>query len=386
MSSLNGIKVIEFCEIAAGPFSGMLLADMGADVIKVERPTGDAMRTWPPLTDGYSENFASVNRGKRSICLNLKDPADIAHARQLILGADVVLENFRPGVMQRNGLDYAAMSALNPGLVYCSISAFGQTGPRSGEGGFDLTMQAMSGVMSVTGEPGGAPVKCGVPLCDFVSGLYGAYGIASALTARAQTGKGQHIDVSMLGATLGVSALQTSEFFGTGKAPRKLGSAHPRNAPYQAFEASDGHFGMAAGNNGLWASVCRVVGREDLEKDPRFIDPTTRAQNQDTLRDLLEAIFRTRPIAHWIAAFNDAGVPCSPINTYPEALQDPQVAHMGWVQQIELPNGVSTQTFGPVLRIDDTAQPVTRRPPALGEHTGEILAQLTAAQAAQDSR
>ncbi|SHM16033.1 Crotonobetainyl-CoA:carnitine CoA-transferase CaiB [Roseovarius litoreus] len=378
MSSLNGIKVIEFCEIAAGPFCGMLLADMGADVIKVERPNGDAMRTWPPLTDGYSENFASVNRGKRSICLNLKDPGDIAHARRLILGADVVLENFRPGVMQRNGLDYATMSALNPGLIYCSISAFGQTGPRSGEGGFDLTMQAMSGVMSVTGEPGGAPVKCGVPLCDFVSGLYGAYGIAAALNARASTGKGQHIDVSMLGATLGVSALQTSEFFGTGKAPRKLGSAHPRNAPYQAFEAEDGHFGMAAGNNGLWASVCRVVGREDLEKDPRFIDPTTRAQNQDTLRDLLEAIFRTKPIAHWIAAFHEAGVPCSPINTYPEVLQDPQVAHMGWVQQIALPNGVTTQTFGPVLRINDTAQSVTRRPPALGEHTDEILAQLTA--------
>ncbi len=378
MSSLNAIKVIEFCEIAAGPFCGMLLADMGADVIKVERPTGDAMRTWPPLSEGYSENFASVNRGKRSVCLNLKDAGDVAHARNLILGADVVLENFRPGVMQRNGLDYESMSAQNPGLIYCSISAFGQTGPRSKEGGFDLTMQAMSGVMSVTGEPGGAPVKCGVPLCDFVSGLYGAYGIAAALNARATTGKGQHIDVSMLGATLGVSALQTSEFFGTGRAPRKLGSAHPRNAPYQAFEAADGHFGMAAGNNSLWASVCRVVGREDLETDPRFIDPTTRAQNQEELRDLLEAIFRTKPIAHWITAFSEAGVPCSPINTYPEVLQDPQVEHMGWVQKIELPNGVNTQTFGPVLRINDQAQSVTRRPPGLGEHTEEVLGQLAA--------
>ncbi|MFN3208180.1 MAG: CaiB/BaiF CoA transferase family protein [Roseovarius sp.] len=376
MSSLHGTKVVEFCEIAAGPFCGMLLADMGADVIKVERPTGDAMRTWPPLSDGYSENFASVNRGKRSICLNLKDEGDVAHARQLILAADVVLENFRPGVMQRNGLDYATMSSENPGLIYCSISAFGQTGPRAREGGFDLTMQAMSGVMSVTGEPGGVPVKCGVPLCDFVSGLYGAYGIAAALNARAATGKGQHIDVSMLGATLGVSALQTSEFFGTGRAPRKLGSAHPRNAPYQAFEAADGHFGMAAGNNSLWASVCRVVGREDLQDDPKFIDPTTRAQNQDELRELLEDIFRTRPAGHWIAAFAEAGVPCSPINTYPDVLQDPQVEHMGWVQKIELPNGVNTQTFGPVLRINDAAQQVTRRPPGIGEHTEEILAEL----------
>lgn len=377
MSSLTGIKVIEFCEIAAGPFCGMLLADMGADVIKVERPTGDAMRTWPPLTDGYSENFASVNRGKRSVILNLKDPADVAQARRLILGADVVLENFRPGVMARNGLDYATMAKENPGLIYCSISAFGQAGPRAKEGGFDLTMQAMSGVMSVTGEPGGAPVKCGVPLCDFVSGLYGAYGIAAALNARAASGKGQHIDVSMLGATLGVSALQTSEFFGTGRAPQKLGSAHPRNAPYQAFQAQDGHFGMAAGNNSLWASVCKVVGREDIVEDPKFANPTLRAQNQTELRLLLENVFMTRPVEHWLTAFAEVGVPCSPINNYPEALNDPQVAHMGWVQPVDLPNGVSTQTFGPVLRINDQAQQITRRPPALGEHTEEVLSGLS---------
>lgn len=376
MSSLIGVKVIEFCEVAAGPFCGMLLADMGADVVKVERPSGDAMRSWPPLSEGYSENFASVNRGKRSVVLNLKDPDDIAHARQLILSADVVIENFRPGVMKRNGLDYQAMTVKHPGLVYCSISAFGQTGPRATEGGFDLTMQAMSGVMSVTGEPGGAPVKCGVPLCDFVSGLYGAFGVASALMERSTTGKGQHIDVSMLGATLGVSALQTSEFFGTGRAPKKLGSAHPRNAPYQAFKAQDGYFGMAAGHNSLWYSVCDVVGRPNLKDEEIYASPALRAQNQTELRIFLEEIFTTKPVAHWLDAFAEVGVPCSAINGFPEALNDKQVEHMGWVQPLELPNGVITKTFGPVLRINDQSQTIRRRPPELGEHTQEVLSEL----------
>lgn len=378
MKSLTGVKVIEFCEIAAGPYCGMLVADMGADVIKVERPGGDAMRTWPPLSDGYSENFASINRGKRSVTLNLKDPADIAVAQRLIASADVVIENFRPGVMKRNGLDYDTMSKLNEGLIFCSISAFGQTGPRAAEGGFDLTMQAMSGVMSVTGEPGGAPVKCGVPLCDFVAGLYGAFAISAAIAKRASTGKGQHIDVSMLGTTLAVSALQTSEFFGTGLAPQKLGSAHPRNAPYQAFKAKDGFFGMAAGNNSLWHSVCDVVARPDLKAEEKYANPTLRAKHQGELRILLEEIFETQPVEDWISAFAEAGVPCSPINTFPEALNDPQVQAMGWIQDLELPNGVKTRTFGPALRIDNEVQTATRRPPALGEHNQEVLAELAA--------
>jgi len=272
MLPLNGIKVIEFCEVAAGPFCAMLLADQGADVIKVERAGGDAMRSWPPRTDGYSENFASVNRNKRSVVFDLKSPDGVAAAKALILSADVVVENFRPGVMNRLGIGYQTMSAERASLIYCSISAFGQTGPRSTEGGFDLTMQAMAGVMSVTGEPGGNPVKCGVPLCDFVSGLYGAYGVATALRQRDATGVGQHIDVSMLGATLAVGALQTSEFFGTGSDPAKLGSAHPRNAPYQAFRAADGHFGMAAGNDLPSASMISfyrlVVDHQDWVSTP----------------------------------------------------------------------------------------------------------------------
>lgn len=376
MSSLQGLKVVEFCEIAAGPFCAMLLADMGAEVVKVERPAGDAMRMWPPVTDGFSENFASVNRNKRSVVLDLKTEDGRRAARAIILDSDVVVENFRPGVMARLGLDYETMAAEKPGLIYCSISAFGQSGPRSREGGFDLTMQAMSGIMSVTGEPGGAPVKCGVPLCDFVAGLYGAFGVVSALHQRRETGVGQNLDVSMLGTSLAVAALQTSEFFGTGKDPRKLGSAHPRNAPYQAFRARDGYFGMAAGNNSLWHQVCDVVGRPELKQDERYLTPTLRAENQDGLRETLESVFETESVSHWLSAFAAAGVPCSPINSYSQALDDPQVAHMGWVQDLTLANGKTTRTFGPPLRINGETLPIAARPPALGEHTAEVLKRL----------
>lgn len=378
-SALEGVKVLEICNVAAGPFCGMLLADMGADVIKVEHPEGgDTLRSWPPLSEGYSENFASLNRNKRSVSLNLKDPADVALARALALTADVLIENNRPGVMDRLGLGYAALKAENPQLVYCSISAYGQSGPRSQEGGFDLTIQAMSGIMSVTGEAGGEPVKCGVPVADFSAGLYGAFAITAALRAASATGVGTHIDVPMLGATLGIAALQTSEFFGSGRDPVKLGSAHPRNAPYQAFRCRDGYFGMAAGNNALWKGVCVTVGREDLLADPRFTDTSARAKNQTALRELLEAIFVTQDAAQWLARFRAAGVPCAPINTYSEVLEDPQVAHMGWVQPVELPNGVQTKTFGLPVRFDGETTALRRRPPALGEHNDEILGPLRA--------
>jgi crotonobetainyl-CoA:carnitine CoA-transferase CaiB-like acyl-CoA transferase len=379
-SPLSGITVIEICNVAAGPFCGMLLGDMGADVIKIEHPEGgDTLRSWPPISDGYSENFASLNRNKRSVTLNLKDPGDVELARRLITNADVLLENNRPGVMERLGLGYTALRERNPRLLYCSISAYGQSGPRAQEGGFDLTIQAMSGLMSVTGEQGGAPVKCGVPVADFSAGLYAAFSIASALRAVQASGQGAHIDVSMLGATLGIAALQTSEFFGSGRDPAKLGSAHPRNAPYQAFRCRDGYFGMAAGNNALWKSVCATVGREAWYADPRFADTSLRARNQDTLREMLEAIFVEQDAEHWLAQFRQAGVPCAPINSYSEVLEDPQVAHMGWVQPVELPNGVRTRTFGMPVRFDGETSAIRQRPPALGEHNREVLVPLRAA-------
>ncbi|HTJ98032.1 MAG TPA: CoA transferase [Bordetella sp.] len=377
VAPLSGITVIEICNVAAGPFCGMLLADMGADVIKIEHPEGgDTLRSWPPISNGYSENFASLNRNKRSVTLNLKDPGDVELARRLIADADVLLENNRPGVMDRLGLGYAALRERNPRLLYCSISAYGQSGPRAQEGGFDLTIQAMSGIMSVTGEQGGAPVKCGVPLADFSAGLYGAFSIASALREVQSTGQGAHIDVAMLGATLGIAALQTSEFFGSGRDPVKLGSAHPRNAPYQAFRCRDGYFGMAAGNNALWKSVCAVVGREAWYADPRFADTSLRARNQDALRESLEDIFMQQDAEYWLDRFRAAGVPCAPINSYSQVLDDPQVAHMGWVQPVQLPNGVQTRTFGMPVRFDGRTSAIRERPPALGEHNDDILAPL----------
>jgi len=378
VTPLAGIRVAEFCQIAAGPFCGMLLADFGADVIKVESPEGDGMRQWPPLAagpegPGYSENFAAVNRNKRSVVLDLKDPAGLAAARALCASADVVVENFRPGVMARLGLGYEALAAAKPALVYCSISAYGQHGPRAQEGGFDVTLQAIGGVMSVTGEPDGAPVKCGVPLTDFAAGLYAAYAITAALRETAATGRGAHIDVPMLGTTLAIAALQTSEYFGTGRDPARLGSAHPRNAPYQAFRARDDYFVMAAGNDELFRRACEGIGRGDLAADPRFASTELRARNQLALRELLEASFARYTAQECLAIMRRQGVPCAPINRYSEALADPQVEHYGWVQPLALPNGARTRTFGSPL---ERGAAIRRRPPALGEHTAEVLREL----------
>lgn len=369
---LAGVKVVEFCQVAAGPFCGMLLADFGADVIKVEPPEGDAMRQWPPVHAGYSENFASINRGKRSVALDLKNPEALEFARALALEADVLIENNRPGVMARLGLGWDWFGPRKPSLIYCSISAFGQVGPRSPEGGFDLTIQAASGVMSVTGEPDGAPVKCGVPLSDFASGLYAAYAISAKLAQVRAGGAGGTIDVPMFATTMAIAALQTSEYFGTGKNPRKLGSAHPRNAPYQAYRAKDGYFAIAAGNQKLWQSVCAVVGMPELADDARFASTTLRAQNQVALKDLLEGRFASAGAAEWLAKFREAGVPGAPINGYAEALADPQTEALGLVHGIALPGGRETKTVGCPIRLDGEAVAVSKQYPALGEHTAAL--------------
>lgn len=383
---LSGIRVVEFSQIAAGPYAGLLLADMGADVVKIESPDGDGMRQWPPQTAGFSENFASLNRNKRSVVLDLKNAVDLERARELCIGADVVIENFRPGAMNRLGLGYESLKLQAPSLVYCSISAFGQDGPRANEGGFDVSIQAIGGVMSVTGEPDGAPVKCGVPISDFAAGLYAAYTIVCALRGVANGEKGCHVDVPMLGTTLGVSALQISEYFGTGKDPMKLGSAHPRNAPYQAFRCADGYFVMAAGNNDLYRRACHAIGREELVDDPRFLTSNLRAQNQVALKDLLETSFARLSADACLGLMIAAGVPCAPINTYAQALVDPQVAHYGWVQPMALPGGADTLAFIAPVRINGEGGNIYRRPPALGEHNGEIFAELDSVSAPANSR
>ena len=373
---LDGLRIIEFCHVAAGPFCGMVLADMGADVIKVEPPAGDSLRTWPPISDGFSENFASVNRNKRGIALDLKTENDLDIARRLILSADAVVENNRPGVMARLGLGYDAFKAEKPGLVYASISAFGQTGPRAMDGGFDVTVQAASGVMSVTGDPDGVPVKAGVPVSDFGAGLYAAFAILALLRRVAQGGPGGHIDMSMYGSNLAFSALQTSEYFGTGKDPVRMGSRHPRNSPYQAYPAADGHFVLAAGNNKLFASVCEAIGQPGLKDDPRFATTGDRASNQIELSKILEPLFKEKNVSEWLNAFRPLGVPCEPINSYSAALSDPLVEHYGWVEDLTLPNGYKTKTFASPVVITGEDDRICRPPPALDGDRDDIVAEL----------
>ncbi len=378
LKPLAGIRVLEICNVAAGPFCALLLADLGADVIKLENPgAGDTLRAWPPHTgpenDRLSENFASLNRNKRSITLDLKNPDDKQKAKALIANTDVLIENNRPGVMKRLGLDFDSALTINPKLIYCSISAYGQTGPRANEGGFDVTIQAMSGIMSVTGEPDGPPVKCGVPVADFTAGLYGAMSICAQLRAVAQTGKGVHIDVPMMGTSLAIAALQTSEYFGVGKDPVKLGSAHPRNAPYQAFKAKDDYLVMAAGTQALWETVCQILKSPELLQDERFTSTALRAKNQIALKELIEAILKQDTAANWIAQFSQAGVPCCPINQYSAVLNDPQTLAMGWVQPMVMANGQATKTVINPIKFNGATAPIERRPPRLGEHNSEIV-------------
>jgi crotonobetainyl-CoA:carnitine CoA-transferase CaiB-like acyl-CoA transferase len=373
---LAGVRIIEFCQVLAGPFCGCLLADMGADVIKVEPPDGDLMRQWPPIRDGYSHYFASVNRNKRSVTLDLKSETGRDAARRLCFSADVVIENFRPGVMAKFGLDRETLAKEKPALVYCSVSAFGQTGPRAAEGGFDMTVQAMSGVMSVTGERDGRPAKCGIPIADFTAGLYAAFSVVCELVKARRSGTADHIDVSMLGAMLGIAHLQTSELFGTGRDPIRLGSAHPMNAPYAAFRCRDGYFALAAGTDKLWRATCDGIERPALLEDARFSSPSLRAKNQDALREVLEEAFAQHDATTLLRIFNARGVPCAPINRYSEVLADRQVAHMGWVENMTLPNGLHTPTVISPQHLSGARLGVYRNPPTLGEHTEEVLAEL----------
>jgi crotonobetainyl-CoA:carnitine CoA-transferase CaiB-like acyl-CoA transferase len=378
MLPLEGVRVVEFCQVLAGPFAGCLLADMGADVIKVEAPEGDLMRQWPPILDGYSQYFASVNRNKRSVVLDLKTETDRTAARRLTQSADILLENFRPGVMAKFGLDYATLARDHPALVYCSVSAFGQTGPRATEGGFDMTVQAMSGVMSVTGERDGRPAKCGIPIADFSAGLYAAFSVTAALHKARTTGQGDHIDVSMLGSMLGIANLQTSELFGMGRDPVRLGSSHPLNAPYAAFCCRDGYFALAAGTTKLWESACDAIDRRDLTRDARFASPTLRGQHQEALRELLEVEFVKYDASDLLSRMNARGVPCAPLYSYSQALADPQVKHMQWVEDITLPNGVASKTVISPQRISGQRLGVRQPPPALGAHTQQVISELKA--------
>jgi crotonobetainyl-CoA:carnitine CoA-transferase CaiB-like acyl-CoA transferase len=378
---LHGVKVVEFGHIAAGPFTGMLLGDLGADVVKVEPPGGDGMRHWPPIVrddaEEFSLNFASLNRNKRSICLDLKRPHDHQLARELIQRADVVIENYRVGSLPRLGLGFSDVASQHRGLVYCSISGFGESGPYAHKGAFDVVVQAMSGLMSVTGTPGGPLVKCGVPVGDFVAGLYAAFVITAMLPSVRSSGQSVHLDCPMLDCLLGIAALQTSETVGTGMAPQPMGSAHPRNAPYQAFEAADRLVVIAAGTERLWQSVCECLGVPDLCHDSRFMTQTLRAKNQYELADILQPILRNRSAAAWCELLDARGVPCGVIQTYPEVLKGPHASERSLVRELTVPvaGAVDTVRFPVTMPgVESCWSP----PPRLGADTANVLAEWLA--------
>ncbi|MBB1596365.1 CaiB/BaiF CoA-transferase family protein [Achromobacter sp. UMC46] len=386
---LSNLKVLDLSRVLAGPWASQILADLGADVIKVERPgQGDDTRSWGPpfLKDEQGRDtadgayFIATNRGKRSITLDLQTSEGQALVKQLCRDADVVLENYKVGTLARLGLDYASLSAINPRLVYCSVTGFGQTGPRAAEPAYDFLIQAMGGLMSVTGErddkPGGGPQKVGVPIVDLTTGVYAALGIVAALLRRAQTGQGEYIDVAMLDVQVGLLANQAMNFLLGGRVPRRTGTAHPNIQPQRTFACADGDIVIVVGNDAQFATLCTALGQPELARDPRYVSNSQRVKNLDTLDPLLDAIFITRPRAHWLALLKQAGVPAGSINTVPEVFEDPQVLHRGMLRRLpHATAGEVPQVMNP-LRFGQSTLRVDRAPALLGQHTAEVLAEL----------
>ncbi|MEO9129657.1 MAG: CoA transferase, partial [Sphingomonas sp.] len=376
---LSGIRVLDISQVMAGPFACMLLGDMGADVIKIEPPRlGDSTRHSMGfrLKGEDSPGFLALNRNKRSITLDLKDAADREILYALVKTADVLVENARPGVAARLGMDHATLSAINPRLIYASISGFGQTGPWSQRPGFDLIAQAMSGVLSSNGFPGMEPAKNSIAVADLGAGLFSVYGILSAVIGREKTGKGQYVDASLLEAALGLSIWETTELWGTGKSPQPIGSANRMSAPYQAVMASDGWFVIAAANQGLWLTFLKVLGREELQADPRYSSNAQRVVNRVSLINDLAPTFLTRTGQEWTDALLAAGVPAAPILDYEEAVVSEQAVARNMVQEIAHPVEGSFKALGFPVKMSDTPQQVRFPPPLINEHGDEIRREL----------
>jgi formyl-CoA transferase len=377
MMALEGVRVIDQTQVMAGPFCSMLLADMGAEVIKVEPPGGEHTRRMElEIIPGVSASFLAVNRNKKGMTLDLKRPEGVAILKKLAGTADVLVENYRPGVASRLGVDYRALSAVSPRLIYCSISGFGQTGPYASRGGFDLVAQGMSGIMSATGSEGGPPVKVGVPITDLGAGLFAVFGILCALRARRVTGRGQLVDTSLFEAGLAMSAWEATEYWYTGEIPRRLGTAHRLNAPYQAYRASDGHFTVGAANQKLWPRFAGVLGLDHLVDDPRFRDVGARLRNRAELEVLVEQVTVREPRVHWLARCEEAGIPAGPIYTVPEALADPHAQARGMVQEYDHPQVGRVKGLGNPVKLSRSPAAVRKAAPLVGEDNDAILGEL----------
>ena len=375
---LAGIRVVELAQIMAGPTCGMLLADMGADVIKVEKlPGGDDTRSYSrPSVNGESAAFMMLNRNKRGIAVNLKTPEGLEVVKKLLLTADVVTENYRKGTLEKLGLGWDVLHALNPRLVYCVVSGYGRTGPYADKGGFDLIAQGFAGLMSITGEPGGAPVKSGSPIADINAGIFAALGVVSALHARNASGRGQMVDTSLMEAAIQQTYWQSAIYLATGENPGPSGSAHILTAPYQAFPTADGWINVGGANQANWERIAKAIGREDLIADPRFVTNGERMRHLAELTPLIAERMKSRTSAEWIAEFEAAGVPVGPINRIGDMLADPQVAAREMVVEVEHPRAGRTKAIGMPVKFSETPCAVTRPSPLLGQHTREILGSL----------
>jgi formyl-CoA transferase len=376
-TALGGLRVLDLSRVLAGPYCTMLLADLGAEVIKVENPNaGDDTRQWgPPWLDGLSAYFLSVNRNKRSLALDLKHPKGQEIARRLAEKADVLVENFKVGAAAKLGLDYPALAQINPGLVYCSITGYGQDGPDYSKAGYDFIIQAEGGLMSITGPADGPPYKVGVAVVDITAGMYASHAILAALIHRQQTGRGQYIDIALLDAQLGWLANVAQNYLVTGQAPQRHGNAHPNIVPYEAFQTADGYLALGVGNDRQYQRLCGVLGRPDLWADERFQTNPSRVDHRQALVPLLQAVFITRPTGEWISALSEVGIPVGPINDIPAALKHPQAQARQMVQQIDRPSGVAVPLVGPVAKFSETPAKIYAPPPRLGEHSRQILAE-----------
>jgi crotonobetainyl-CoA:carnitine CoA-transferase CaiB-like acyl-CoA transferase len=377
--ALEGLVVLDLTNFLSGPYCTMLLGDMGADVIKVERPgTGDDARRMPPFVDGRSAPFSLWNRNKRSIALDMKDGADAEVLRRLAARADVLVENFRPGTLDRVGLSWEAVRERHPRLVYASISGFGQTGPWARHGGLDMMAQGMSGLMAGNGPPEGEPYRLPIAITDVTAGMFACNAVLGALLARERTGRGQRIDQSLLEAGLALGVYEAAHVLALGTRPARLGQLHRGSAPYRVFRTRDGWITVGASKDKFWRSLCELIGRPELVSDPRFAANADRVANNPALVEIIGERMAERDSAHWLEAFGRAGIPSEPVLSYDEALAHPQAVARGVVAEIEDPERGPIRTLAPPVRLEGTPARVRRRAPDLGEHGAEIRAWLDA--------
>jgi formyl-CoA transferase len=372
---LEGFRILDLSRVLAGPYCTMMLGDLGAEVIKVERPgVGDDTRAWgPPFADGESAYYLCANRNKKSITVNLKSPAGQEIIRQLARTSDVLVENYKVGELAALGLGYEDLKPLNPGLVYCSITGYGQTGPDKDLPGYDFVIQGRGGVMSITGEPDGEPMKVGVAVVDITAGLYAANAIQAALLARSKTGRGQAIDIALLDAQVAWLANVGSNYLVSGDTPSRFGNAHPTIVPYQSFRARDGFFCLAVGNDGQWQKLCVLLNQPELAHDARFATNPARVQHRETLVPLLQGFFQAQEIDFWLEELARAGIPCGPVQTIDQVFTDPQVLARDMIWMMPHPTAGEVSLVGSPLKLSETPVAARLHPPLLGEHTDEVL-------------